>query len=387
MGEVFAATRLESGERVALKMLHTTSPTLLYRFKREFRALADIEHPNLISLRELYVPQDGPVFFTMELVEGQRFDHYVRQDCEPGALPDLPRLEDALAQLIGAVRHLHEARCVHRDLKPSNVLVTGTGRVIILDFGLVSEQVSLGAGVTHDGQVLGTPAYMAPEQADARAGPEVDYYAIGVMLYQCLVGRLPFYGPAMKIIVLKQDFDAPDPAQGGLDVPDHLRMICRGLLERNPARRPRGREVLEMLEGGAAGRAGRPRPEDTRIESRVPLVGRTQEMAALMGALGHVQEQGRPVTVHVRGPSGYGKSALLRHLLSRARHDDRAVVLHGRCFERETVPYKGVDAVVDALSVHLRRMPAQSLAMLRPPHVGPMWQLFPVLEGIWDDRP
>jgi len=385
MGEVFAATHVETGQRLALKVLRITSPTLLYRFKREFRALADITHPNVAGLYELFVPTDGSAFFTMELVEGRPFTAYVRRGVRAGELPDLARLEAALLQLVRGVHHLHRARCIHRDLKPSNVLVTADGRVVILDFGLVSEQFGSVEGVTGDGQLLGTPAYMAPEQANAEVSPAIDYYAIGVMLYQCLTGELPFSGAAMKVILLKQDKDAPDPAVGGLDVPEHLRELCRRLLQRDPALRPTGRELLELLEGwGTRTEDTRASVGDTRLVRRFPFVDREAELRTLAAALDEVAERGASITIHVHGPSGHGKSALVGQLLGRARNDEQALVLGGRCFERVWVPFKGVDTVVDALSVHLRRMTAEQRAEARPRHLSAMVQIFPVLADIWE---
>ncbi|MCA9695891.1 MAG: protein kinase, partial [Myxococcales bacterium] len=111
------------GERVALKLLSRTTPTLLYRFKREFRALADVSHTNLISLGELFVLGDGTAFFTMELVDGMPFVEYVRRQVEPRQLPNMVRLARAFRQLIQGMDRLHEAGCVHRDIKPSNVLL------------------------------------------------------------------------------------------------------------------------------------------------------------------------------------------------------------------------------------------------------------------------
>ncbi|HLT34958.1 MAG TPA: protein kinase, partial [Enhygromyxa sp.] len=134
MGEVFAARRLATGEQVALKRLTGERATSLYRFKREFRALADVVHPNLVRLGELVILPEGEAFFTMELVDGVPFDAYVRRKAPVGEAPNPVRLQRAFRQLVRGVAHLHEARFVHRDLKPSNVLVTAEGRVVILDF-------------------------------------------------------------------------------------------------------------------------------------------------------------------------------------------------------------------------------------------------------------
>jgi serine/threonine protein kinase len=115
MGEVFAARHVETGEQVALKRLTRASATSLYRFKREFRALADVVHPNLVRLGELVIMPGGAAFFTMELVVGEPFDQYVRRTTPVGEAPNLVRLARAFRQLIGGVQHLHAARFVHRD--------------------------------------------------------------------------------------------------------------------------------------------------------------------------------------------------------------------------------------------------------------------------------
>ncbi|MCA9708884.1 MAG: serine/threonine protein kinase, partial [Myxococcales bacterium] len=182
MGEVYVAQR-SGGPPVALKTLSRTSARHVYRFKHEFRALADVSHPNLIPLLELGVSEDGRTFFTMELFAGEPFVDWVRRGAEPGAPPDFGRLEHAMVQLVDGVGALHRQGCVHRDLKPSNVLVSEAGHVMILDFGLVFELDEASAGVTREGQVLGTPAYMAPEQAlGQRVGTAADLYAVGAML-------------------------------------------------------------------------------------------------------------------------------------------------------------------------------------------------------------
>ena len=113
MGEVFAATHVVTKQRVALKVLRITSSTLLYRFKREFRALADITHPNVAGLHELFVPTDGPAFFSMELIEGRAFTTYVRRGVRERELPDVPRLEAALLQL---VRGVHSPKHIHHHV-------------------------------------------------------------------------------------------------------------------------------------------------------------------------------------------------------------------------------------------------------------------------------
>jgi serine/threonine protein kinase len=361
MGEVFDARHVETGEHVALKRLTRASATSLYRFKREFRALADVVHPNLVRLGELVIMPGGAAFFTMELVVGEPFDEYVRRATPAGEVPNLVRLTRAFRQLFGAVQHLHAARFVHRDLKPSNVLVTPEGRVVVLDFGLIVESADPDAGITTTGQLLGTPAYMAPEQImHGEPGPAVDLYALGVMLFECLTGRLPFRGSALNVLLEKQSEDVPDPHALVPAVPIELSACCMALLDPDPTKRPSGVALLEPFQGAASSGA-----TWTRDDAEI-FVGRARELAILEASLATVQTEARAVTVFVRGASGLGKTTLVARFYARAVERTGALVLRGRCFERESVPFKGVDAVVDALSAHLRRLPEDEASELAP---------------------
>ncbi|NVB42422.1 protein kinase [Pseudenhygromyxa sp. WMMC2535] len=388
MGEVFAARHTVTDEVVALKMLSRTTPGLLYRFKREFRALADVSHRNLVSLGELIVLPSGTAFFTMELVDGMPFVTYVRREVMAGSLPNMVRLGRAFRQLVAGLDRLHQAGCVHRDIKPSNVLVTREGRVVILDFGLVSELAEPDEGISRDGQLLGTPAYMAPEQAAmSEVSPASDFYAVGVLLYESLCGRLPFKGSPLEIMLAKQDGEAPDPAEHVAGIPSSLRTLCREALAVEPADRPDANTLISAF-GRLAGGSGPISVSDQlpNLRTRKPFVGRRSELGLLSRALADVQLCGEAVTVHVHGASGHGKSALISRFLSEVRRGDEALVLRGRCLERESVPYKGVDSVVDALSAHLRRRPEVELAGFRPRYLAPLVQIFPVLADVWSLR-
>ncbi|MBT3219623.1 MAG: serine/threonine protein kinase, partial [Proteobacteria bacterium] len=134
-GDVWEVYDKERNEVIALKALKQHSAERIYRFKKEFRALADISHPNLVPLYELYADNDQ-CFFTMELLEGQHFNKYISGDQSPGGES---KLRPAFAQLCSGVAALHDAGKLHRDLKPSNVMVTSRGRVVLLDFGLIKE--------------------------------------------------------------------------------------------------------------------------------------------------------------------------------------------------------------------------------------------------------
>ncbi len=375
-GEVWSAYDRERDARVALKRLTHAEPATLYRFKHEFRALADVVHPNLVRLHELFSAGDE-WYLAMDVVEGVDFRAWLRGGVsaladtwdEPvaGAAPDADRVREALRQLVAGVRALHEAGKLHRDLKPPNVLVDAQGRVVILDFGLVAE-LDDGRHRSIDPRIQGTPAYMAPEQA--RGGPvtpAADWYAVGVMLYEVLRGRLPFGGTLADMLLHKETRDPPDPRQAMPGLPADLCDLAMALLRRDPAARPDGDEIARRL--GDAAPAPAPRAEIA------PFVGRQGQLAALAEAFATARA-GRPLIVHVRGASGMGKTALVRRFLDGL---EGAVVLEGRCFERESVPYKAFDGLVDALTDHLRRLPPLDAPRVMPRDLAALARLFPVL--------
>ena len=285
MGVVYEAIDSASGEAVALKVLRETNAQHLMLLKNEFRALADLQHRNLVTLRELHSDDDG-AFLTMELLEGCDLLESLRggRDSDGrawldgrsrtlGLAPDdtldlpagstggastpppiatalpaasLAHLRELLAQVAEGLHALHAARRLHRDVKPSNVLVTGAGRAVLLDFGLVAElrddRVSLEDGIA------GSVPYMAPEQA---AGGELsaaaDWYAFGAMLYEALCGHPPFTGTIADVFRAKQTASPIPPSQLVEAVPADLEALCLGLLERDPADRPGDADVLRAL--------------------------------------------------------------------------------------------------------------------------------------------
>jgi tetratricopeptide (TPR) repeat protein len=379
MGTVYEAVDQARDERVALKVLKQRNAGSLGRFKREFRSLADLNHPNLVTLGEL-VSEGEDWFFTMELVRGEDFVSWASGAAEPPLRFEERRLRAALGQLAQALSALHETQKVHRDVKPSNVLVEASGRVVLLDFGLVRDTSEAASQVT-DLDVVGTPAYMAPEQAASRpVGPAADWYAVGAMLYEILTGEVPFSGAPLEVLLEKQRREPTPPAELVPDLPPDLASLCAQLLRFDPGQRPTGRQVLRALDQLAA-------PEDraslpTTVSLGVPFIGRDAELAALRRAY-EASREGRAVTLLVRGDSGIGKTCMVRNFTETLMAQERGVlVLHGRCHERESLPYKAVDGAVDALASFLARLPPKTVERYLPTRATRLLQLFPVLRRV-----
>ncbi len=410
MGTVYLAQDQRDGTLVALKTLHLVAPASLLRLKEEFRALSDVLHPNLVRLQELYVDpaEKGDAtdpfwcFFTMEYVPGR---HLIDQLCRrpeaaaanptwqgdepPGrSIPTLdtplpgPRasspplgfpaaldeVAEVFGQLAAAVDALHRQGKLHRDIKSANVILAptphGTPRVVVLDFGLVLE-----SGAAAD-VVAGTPATMAPEQMRGEAvGPAADWYAVGVHLYEALTSRPPFGGDFDGMIWAKSGARYPPLAD---TVDPAWARLCRALLTPDPRHRAGAAEILAVAKPAAA------RTRDRRGRAREALIGRAHERAQLRAAWARVCG-GEPASVFVRGRSGIGKTALVGDFLAELGRDPANLLLTGRCHEREQIPHKALDAVIDALSRHLHGLSPGEVAPLVPRHATSLARLFPVL--------
>jgi eukaryotic-like serine/threonine-protein kinase len=412
MGVVYEAYDRDRRQPVALKKLLGTDATAIMRIKQEFRALADVVHPNLVRLYEL-IGEEDDWFFTMELIDGSDFLNHLRgrrasilgdlssggqtttqrsmllgsQDKpfeqEPAVLE--PRLEEAITdydslrravrQLAEGVAALHDTGKLHRDLKPSNVLITPAERVVVLDFGLATDIAGYEKKLTFGG----TPAYMAPEQiAEQPATEASDLYAIGVMMYEALTGTQPFTGNFYSMLTQKRTSDPRPPVELVRTIPEDLSSACVELLRRDPANRPTARQLAERMrkERSSAGAITILRPRET------PFIGRIAQLEALEDAY-RTTERGVPVTVMLRGQSGMGKSSLVRYFLHEVqRRDPNAVVFTGRCYEQESVPYKAVDSLIDDLARYLRRVSALEAKALLPTDAAALARLFPVLQEL-----
>jgi hypothetical protein len=364
-GDVFqVADEANGGAQLALKVLRSPDPLALQYFKREFRSLAGVNHPNLVVLHELIADNDRWMY-SMEFIDGVDLLAFL------GAIP-LAERRDAVAscilQLAEGLRALHDHSLLHRDLKPSNVLVTAAGRVVLLDFGLVHR---FAGGGQHAATFAGTPGYMSPEQvAGDTLGRASDWYAVGVMLYQALTGRLPFEVDSYSSLRRKILERAVPPADLLPAVPPELNELCMHLLEPDPARRAAYADIVRRLAPSAA-------PVPAHEPAGTALFGRDEPLRWLEDAFAAAEQ--RPVLVHLCGSSGIGKSAFLHEWTGRLERRPSTLVFTGRCFEGESVPFQAIDDLIDSIAHYLRRLPTGQVERFLPRNFAVLVRMFPVL--------
>jgi eukaryotic-like serine/threonine-protein kinase len=237
MGVVYKAWHLGLNRAVALKMLLAgpyARPEELERFLREAEAVAGLRHANIVQVYDVG-DLDGRPYFTMELIEGGSLAQQVAGTPQPAV-----QAAALVATVAEAIHVAHQRGIIHRDLTPANILLTADGTPKITDFGLARRLEDRG-GLTLSGAAVGTPSYMAPEQAQGRKdaiGPGVDGYALGAILYELLTGRPPFRGETAAETVLQVIFQEPvSPSRLNAKVPRDLETICLKCLQKSPARR------------------------------------------------------------------------------------------------------------------------------------------------------
>ncbi|MCB9743832.1 MAG: SUMF1/EgtB/PvdO family nonheme iron enzyme [Alphaproteobacteria bacterium] len=291
MGEVRRVRDRHVGATLALKILNSGEADLRRRFEAEARITAQLAHPGIVAVQDLGVLPDGRLWYTMEEVAGRTFEAVIQEaHAAGGGLPALRRLVDAFTRACQAVAYAHARGVIHRDLKPENIMLGAFGEVRVMDWGLARVMADpddpLGLGVDMDqpgtvaGHVMGTPGYMAPEQARATPediGPHTDVFSLGAVLYALLSARAPYPpGRAGWVAVMR---GPPEPlSELGLPIPAPLADICAQAMQdwpedRYPDASALAQALAEWLEGA------RRRAEATR------LVGEAQALHPRVAAL------------------------------------------------------------------------------------------------------
>jgi serine/threonine-protein kinase len=237
MGVVYKARQVSLNRTVAVKMIlsgQLAGPAEVQRFRHEAEAAANLQHPNIVAIHEVG-EHDGQRYFSMDYIEGKELAGLVRE----GPLP-AKRAAAYVKTIAEAIHYAHGKGVLHRDLKPSNILIDAGDQLRVTDFGLAKKQTDP-SGLTLSGAVIGTPAYMSPEQAAGKSkdvGPSSDVYSLGAILYCLLTARPPFVGEAMHdTLVQVLEAEPIPPRLLNRSVPRDLEAICLKCLEKSPTRR------------------------------------------------------------------------------------------------------------------------------------------------------
>jgi eukaryotic-like serine/threonine-protein kinase len=411
-GTVWRAFDRVRQTEVALKSFHhQLNAEQQSRIKEEFRALVDLRHPNIVRLYEL-LEIDDQLLITMELIQGADFLTWVWAHESDAIKPldservegdfaldettketdllsicptvDQTRLRDATTQLLVGITAIHASGAIHRNIKPSNVMVTTEGRVVIADLGFTNNLFRVDS---EDTTARGSLAYQAPELGDGETVSEkADFYSLGVLLFEAFTGRTPFASTDLgrDIRITKATSDAPPPSAIAKDVPPDLDHLTSALLRRDATDRAGAADVQRVLEPNRKPRRSAMIEALTSMQDhvpapRMPLVGRQAELAALSGALAGTKRNGATLQL-ILGPSGIGKTSLVEAFSRQLATD--SIVLAARCHERETLPFKAFDGIIDALSRRLKQLPAQTRARVLPERADLLAELFPVLRRV-----
>jgi serine/threonine protein kinase len=235
MAEVFLAEDQQLGRKVALKLLYrrfAEDPGFVERFRREARAAAGLQHPNVVSVydRGSY---DDTYYIAMEYLPGRTLKQLIRQE----APLDPVRAIDITIQILKAARFAHRRGVIHRDLKPHNVIIDDSDHAKVTDFGIARAGAS---DMTETGSIMGTAQYLSPEQAQGHpVSAGSDLYSIGIVLYELLAARVPFDGESAVTIALKHVSESPPPPSVfNPSIPPELEQVVMWTLNKNPADRP-----------------------------------------------------------------------------------------------------------------------------------------------------
>lgn len=382
---VFKVLDHETGLHRALKITAAgPSEAELHRFKREFRVMSRLAHPNVIAVYRYGVFETRP-YFVMELIEGRDLRAWLRaQADQPGWFE---KLAEIFCQVTKALGYIHDRHIIHRDLKPGNILVTHLGQVKVMDFGIAFE-VDVSMPAQRAQTLMGTLAYVSPEQATGRkVDARSDLYSVGVILYELLTGVKPFTGATISEVVYKHLHEMPrSPRDLRPDLPPALIDLALDLLAKRPHERPQSAQEVQLaLETFLAhGRVPDLEPSALEIVAEKPplnearFVGRSTLFDELRARVARLKA-GRGGLAMIIGEGGLGKSRFLEEL---ARDDDvRGLqVFQSRCLAQSTSPYQGIRDIVVGTLLRLIEQPGGLGGLLTDPQRAALCRAFPQLQ-------
>jgi serine/threonine protein kinase len=316
MGRVYMAEHAEIGKRVALKVLHpvySRTPEVVERFRREARAASKIGHPNIVDVTDSGTTPDGNVYFVMEYLEGVELAKVI----DTGGALEIGRALAIASQICRAVAAAHAAGIIHRDLKPENIfLVSRDGQgdfVKVLDFGIAKSaelEESRERKLTHPGMAMGTPEYMAPEQAAGKPyDHRIDVYSAGAILYEMLTGAPPYDGENfMEVLTKKATQEPVPPRELRPELPEDVERVVLYALSQDPAERPPSMEAFDYEitkclsgRGPAVGKLLGLSPEISGMQPPVRQFGSEPSVTALTGEVARIARRKRILTWGVVG--------------------------------------------------------------------------------------
>lgn len=373
MGVVYEAED-QDGARLALKVLmpHAAEEEEgLLRFKREFRALRRLRHPNVVRVLDAGIDDDVP-FIAMEFVVGKDVRRHLR------VLPEGPvrerELKRCLREILGALAHVHARRIVHRDLKPENIMVCEDGRVKLMDFGVAQARTE-----GHDGGLLGTFAYMSPEQIkglelDGRA----DLYAVGILVYELMVGSYPFPVEPAAAALHHHANTVPDSILSHVPSADpRLADLAARLLAKDPLERLQTAEMAMSFLGEAPGLTTQSSGPGLLFLPR--YAGRDAVHDELIAWARDV-ERGYGRVASVEGPTGIGKTRVVHELVG-ALGTNGPLVVRTQCAPERSEAYGVLESVLEALVVHANKQPGVKARRMLGDDAGLLARIFPRLRS------
>ncbi len=405
MGVVLSAFDEGRAHPVALKLLKTSMERrdeVSRRFRREFRAIQRLEQSNIVRVYD-YGIHGKQRYFTMQIVEGENLGARLGFSSEPPPATQLNSPERIrllliyFCQLCKALSAIHAHRIIHRDLKPSNILVQPNDQIVVMDFGLVRAVDDEASKLTQEGIVVGTIAYMSPEQAmGGRMDFRSDLYSAGVILYEALAGRRPFRDPSITGLLLKQVHEKPYPVSVyNPGVSPELEAVALKLLEKDPFKRYQSSEgLLQALQSiEAQSRTDKngatQRTQALVVRQRPQLlpprfIGRENELSSLRLRL-HELRGGKGGVILIGGESGIGKSRMVEELRAEARlHEIH--FLRGVCFEGNITPYAAFQTPMEKLAHQLSRRPKEEQRKVLWPEGQALLQLSPCFHDVREIR-